>query len=59
MSEAAFRAVFSNFKFVKGRGVVQVILEIPVEGYDEAYRVLGIPNDAESKWVAVARLVEG
>jgi len=37
--------------------VVQIVLEVPVEQADQAYRVLGgMPNSGEETWVAVARL---
>lgn len=54
---AAFRAVYTDWRLIKGRKVVQVVLELPIEQADQAYRALnGMPNPAESAWVAVARL---
>jgi hypothetical protein len=57
MTAAAFRATFTDWRLIKGRKVVQVVLEVPVESADQAYQVLGgMPNPAESVWCAVARL---
>lgn len=54
---AAFTAEFADFKLIKGRKVVVICLEIPLEQADKALAVLGgIPNPAESRYVAVARL---
>lgn len=54
----AFSATFHTTKFVLGRKVMQVILEVPMEKANEVYDVLGYPNPAESKWVGVALLKE-
>lgn len=57
MTAAAFTAEFADFKLIKGRKVVVICLEIPLEQADKALAVLGgIPNPAESRHVAVARL---
>lgn len=57
MTSAVFRATYSDWKVVKGRKVVQVVLELPLETADEAYRVLGgMPIAASEVWCAVARL---
>lgn len=57
MTAAAFTAEFADFKIIKGRKVVVICLEIPLEQADKALAVLGgIPNPAESRHVAVARL---
>lgn len=54
---AAFRACFTDWRLIKGRKVVQVVLELPIEQADQAYQALGgMPNPAQSAWVAVARL---
>jgi hypothetical protein len=55
----AFRATYSDWKVVKGRKVVQVVLELPLEAADQAYQVLGgMPMAANEIWCAVARLDE-
>ncbi len=54
---AAFTATYSDWRLIKGRKVVQVVLEIPLETSDAAYQVLGgMPNPAAETWCAVARL---
>jgi hypothetical protein len=61
MTDAAvFQAVYTDWTLIKGRKVVRVGLEIPIEQADLAYQALGgMPNPAESAWVAVARLESG
>ncbi|HEX5242810.1 MAG TPA: hypothetical protein VFW23_06055 [Tepidisphaeraceae bacterium] len=54
---AAFRATYSDWRLIKGRKVVQVVFEIPIEQANLAYQVLdGMPNPAAEVWCAVARL---
>lgn len=56
-SAAVFKGTFSDWRLVKTRGVVQVVFEIPVEESDLAYNVVGgMPNSAEERWFAIARL---
>lgn len=55
---AIFRASYHNFKNVPSRGFVQLIFEVPIEQYDEAYRVLGVPIPGQQQWFAIARLVD-
>jgi hypothetical protein len=57
---AAFRAEFSDWKLIRTRKVVQIVLEVPVELSGEAYEVLGgMPDPSKSVWCAVARLKGG
>lgn len=57
---AAFSATYSDWKLVRTRKVVQIVLEVPVELADQAYAVLGgMPDPGKSVWCAVARLKEG
>lgn len=54
---AAFRAVYSDFKLVKTRGVIQVIFELPVEQSDAAYEVLGgMPVAGKERWFGIAAI---
>lgn len=55
---AAFRATFHTTKNVLGRKVLQVILETPIEESARVFDVLGYPDPAAPKWVAVALLKE-
>lgn len=57
MTEAAFKAVYADFKIVKTRSVVQIILELPIEGGDAALEALGgLPRPDREVWMGVARL---
>lgn len=57
MTAAAFSATYSDWRVIKGRKVVQVVFELPLEKADEAYQVLGgMPIAASEVWCAVARL---
>lgn len=59
-SAAAFRGVYTDWKLVRTRSVVQIVVEVPVETSGEAYRVLGgMPAPGTSIWCAIARLNEG
>lgn len=52
----AIQADFADFRRVKGRKVLQLFFEIPLEQSEEALRVLGHPTVGESKWCAIALL---
>lgn len=53
----AFRATYSDWKLVKTRAVVQVVMEIPLADADAAYEVLGgMPVHANERWFAIAAL---
>jgi hypothetical protein len=58
MIEQAFGAVYADWKVLKTRSVVQVVLELPIKDSDEAYRILGgMPTfDGQPRYFAVARL---
>lgn len=57
MSAAAFSATYADWKLVKSRKVVQIVLEVPMEASDAAYQLLGgMPNPAAETWVGVAKL---
>jgi hypothetical protein len=54
---AAFSASYSDWKLIKTRGVVQVVMEIPLADADTAYNVLGgMPDVARENWFAIAPL---
>jgi hypothetical protein len=54
---AIFRATYSDFRLVKGRKVVQLVFEVPLEESNKSYEVLGgMPNPAAEVWCAIARL---
>ena len=57
MTAAAFRATYADWKVIKGRKVVQIVFELPLEHADQAYQVLGgMPIAASEIWCAIARL---
>jgi len=53
---AALAATFADYRTVKSRKVLQLILEIPIEKQAEAFLVLGFPMPDNPPWVAVAKL---
>ena len=60
MPSDAFSASYSDWKLIRTRGVVQIVLEVPIEAADHAYNVLGgMPNSASEVWVGVARFKPG
>ncbi len=56
-SPAAFSATYSDWRVIKGRKVVQIVFEVPLEASGHAYNVLsGMPNFGSEKWFAIARM---
>lgn len=54
---AAFSATYSDWRVIKGRKVVQIVFEVPLEASGHAYNVLGgMPNFGSEKWFGVARM---
>lgn len=54
---AVTQATFADFRLIKGRKVAQLVFEVAIEKADEALAALGgLPQPAEEKWVAIARL---
>lgn len=54
---AAFSASYSDWRLVKGRKVIQIIFEVPVEAAGHAYNVLdGMPQFGSENWFAIARM---
>lgn len=56
--DTAFKATFCNFRNIAGLKVMQIHLEVPIEQADQVYDILGWPDPANPKWVAVALLNE-
>jgi hypothetical protein len=55
---SAIAGTFSDLKILRGRKVVQIVVEIPLEKADEALKILGgVPNPASERWVAIAPLL--
>jgi len=56
----AFRATYSDWKLIKTRGVVQVVMEVPLADADAAYDVLGgMPVHGKERWFGIAALKPG
>lgn len=56
---AAIRATFSDWRPVKSRGVLQLVLEVPVEQTKHVLDTLGAPIPGTEKWVGVALISPG
>jgi hypothetical protein len=53
----AFRATYADWKLIKTRGVVQVVMEIPLADADAAYDVLGgMPVHGKERWFGIAAM---
>lgn len=55
----AITARYADWRPVKGRKVLQLVLEVPLEQQGEVLRMLGAPLPDRDLWVAVAVLSEG
>lgn len=53
------QGTYADFKLIKTRGVVQFIIEIPIENVDELIGLFGMPDYGAEKWVAIAPLKSG
>ena len=53
---AAIQGDFVDLRFVKGRKVCQIVIEIPIEAGASFVAAFGTPNPAQSVPVAIARL---
>ena len=58
MQQAAFKATYSDLKFVKTRKVAQIVFELPIEQADAFLQAFGSPNPASETWCAIARLTD-
>lgn len=59
MTEAAFKACYSEWRMIKTRATVQLVFEIPIEQADAAYQALGgMPIAAKEVWCGIARLAQ-
>tara|TARA_R100001244_G_scaffold2541_1_gene3955 strand:+ start:19205 stop:19738 length:534 start_codon:yes stop_codon:yes gene_type:complete len=53
---AVIRATFTEWRMVKTRSALQIVLEVPIEQTEEVLATLGAPMPGKEKWVAVALL---
>lgn len=57
MSEpAVIKATFGEWRMVKGRKVLQLVFEVPLEQQQTVLETLGAPMPDVETWVAIARL---
>ena len=56
MTDDVISGTYSDWKLIKTRGVVQIVIEVPLENWRQAVDLLGMPNPSEEVHVAVARL---
>lgn len=56
MSSAAIQGDYVDLRFVKGRKVCQVVIEIPIEAGESFVASFGTPNPANGVPVALARI---
>ena len=54
MTDAVIKGTYSDFKLIKTRNVVQMIIEVPIEQANQITTKFGMPQPNEEKWVAVA-----
>jgi hypothetical protein len=52
----AIQARYADWRPVKGRKVLQIVLEVPLEQQNEVLKLLGAPLPDRDLWVAVAVL---
>ena len=50
------KGVYSNFRLVKSRNVIEICIEIPQEQGESFVEMFGMPSNTESKWLAIASL---
>lgn len=55
-SPAAIKATYADYRRVKGRKVLQLILEVPLEQAPRVHEAFGEPLPDGSTWVGVARI---
>ena len=49
MTQAAFKATYSDLRFVKSRKVAQIVLELPLEQADGFIQAFGTPNPRQKR----------
>lgn len=56
---AVITGTYSDLKFIKGRSVVQIVVEAPIEAGEQIVAAFGTPQPGNEIPVAIARLREG
>ena len=54
MNDSIMRGAYSDFKVIKSRKVIQMVVEFPIESSNSFVEMFGIPQPHEEQWVAVA-----
>lgn len=54
MTDAVMQGAYSDFKVIKSRKVIQMVVEFPIESSASFVEMFGIPQPHEEQWVAVA-----
>ncbi len=58
MQDKIMAGTYSDFKLIKTRKVIQMIIEFPIESQHEFTQNFGLPIPHEEQYVAVAKLKE-
>lgn len=58
MAQMAVQARYADWRPVKGRKVLQIVLEVPLERQGEVLTMLGAPMPDRDLWVAIALLTD-
>jgi len=56
LTNRIIQGTYADFKIVKTRSVVQMVIEVPIENGNEVVEMFGLPKPAEELWVAVAAI---
>lgn len=56
MEQAIIQGTFADLKTVKTRGMVQLVIEVPIEHGERVVRAFGFPQPGNEVHVAVARI---
>ncbi|MDJ0512777.1 MAG: hypothetical protein QNJ62_04970 [Methyloceanibacter sp.] len=59
MTDSVIQASYHEFKMVKTRSALQLILEVPIERAEHVFQVLGFPQPGQEQPVAIALLKAG
>lgn len=56
MQDSVMAGTYSDFKLIKTRRVIQMIIEFPIEAHQEFTDAFGLPMPDAEQYIAVARL---
>lgn len=59
MPDVIIAATFSDYRIVKGRQVLQLVFEVPIEAQKATFDALGYVDPKAETWVGIARLRDG